>query len=515
MGSRPALALLFVLLYGVLCAAVWWRHRRLQRAAAAQAAALLPTADAGPPVLVLHASQTGQAEALAWHTGKFLHLAGMPVRVAPLGTVSAQDLQSSRHLLVIASTYGEGDAPDSAAPFARDLMGRPGGLDLRHLKMGVMALGDATYAHYCGFGRAVDAWLLQCGAQPLFDRIEVDREDPAAVALWQQRLSHVAGTADLPETSDWSGPAFEPWRLIERRHLNPGSQGGPVFHLALVPPPGQPLPTWEAGDLVQVLPVSLLPSAAAATVVTNATNAATASASASSSADEPVADPERTRPREYTIASLPGCGRIELLVRQTRRDDGQLGQASGLLTEGLPLDGELSLRVRAHPSFRIGDNHQRPLILIGNGTGLAGLRAHLQARALARALAMRDDRVPSREGEPQPASPPAAAWLVFGERQSAHDALYRDEIDSWLRDGVLRHADLAFSRDQAERLHVQHLLARHAQRLREWVADDAAIYVCGSLQGMAGAVDDVLREVLGEPVVDALLQQGRYRRDVY
>lgn len=501
MGSRPALALLFVLVYLMLCAAVWWRHRRLQHAAAAQAAALLPTADAGPPVLVLHASQTGQAEALAWRTGKFLHLAGMPVRVAALGQVSARDLESSRHLLVIASTYGEGDAPDSAAPFARDLMGRAGGLDLRHLQIGVMALGDATYAHYCGFGRAVDAWLLQCGAQPLFDRIDVDRGDPAALALWQQRLSHVAGTADLPEASDWSGPAFEAWRLIERRHLNPGSQGGPVFHLALMPPAGQPLPSWEAGDLVQVLPVqpTTQPTPQSATQPTT----------------QPLADPDRTRPREYTIASLPGCGRIELLVRQTRRDDGQLGQASGLLTELLPVGGELALRVRAHPSFRIGDNHQRPLILIGNGTGLAGLRAHLQARSLARALAMRDAATPSRDADAQPASPPAAAWLVFGERQSAHDALYRDEIDTWLRDGVLRHADLAFSRDQAERVHVQHLLARHAQRLREWVADDAAIYVCGSLQGMAGAVDAVLREVLGEHAVDTLLQQGRYRRDVY
>lgn len=489
MGSRPALALLFILLYLLLCAAVWWRHRRLQRAAAAQAAALLPTADAGPPVLVLHASQTGQAEALAWRTGKFLHLAGMPVRVAALGQVTARDLESSRHLLVIASTYGEGDAPDSAAPFARDVMARAGGLDLRHLQTGVLALGDATYAHYCGFGRAVDAWLLQCGAQPLFERIDVDREDPAALALWQQRLSHVAGTADLPEISDWSGPAFEPWRLIERRHLNPGSQGGPVFHLALMPPAGQPLPSWEAGDLVQVLPV---PPAA-----------------------QPPADPELSRPREYTIASLPGCGRIELLVRQTRRVDGQLGQASGLLTQSLPMEGELALRVRAHPSFRIGDNHQRPLILIGNGTGLAGLRAHLQARAQARTLAMREASFLSSQADAQPSSPPAAAWLVFGERQSAHDALYREEIDLWLRDGVLRHADLAFSRDQAERLHVQHLLARHAQRLRAWVADDAAIYVCGSLQGMAGAVDAVLREVLGERAVDTLLQQGRYRRDVY
>ncbi|MBB3196120.1 sulfite reductase subunit alpha [Roseateles terrae] len=496
MASRLALALLLVLLYLILCAAVAWRHRRLQRAAAAEAAALLPTADAGPPVLVLHASQTGQAESLAWRTGKFLHLAGMPVRVCALGQVSEQDLRASRHALIIASTYGEGDPPDSAAPFVRDVMSQTPGLDLRHLQVGVMALGDQTYAHFCGFGRAVHAWLLQCGAQPLFDRIDVDREDPAGFAQWQQRLSHVAGTADLPETTDWSGPAFEPWQLVERRHLNPGSLGGPVFHLALMPPAGQPLPSWEAGDLVQVLPASVMAedsTGGADVAIAAATSVADADANANANANaNDVAG--RTRPREYTIASLPQCGRVELLVRQTRREDGRLGQASGLLTEQLPLNGEIALRVRAHPSFRIGDNHQRPLILIGNGTGLAGLRAHLQARAAA-------------------ASPPA--WLVFGERQSAHDAHYRDEIAAWQRSGLLRHTDLAFSRDQAERLHVQHLLAQQSERLRQWVADDAAIYVCGSLQGMAGAVDAVLREALGDARVDQLLQQGRYRRDVY
>ncbi|WAC74323.1 sulfite reductase flavoprotein subunit alpha [Roseateles sp. SL47] len=504
MWSRPALALLFVLLYLILCAAVWWRHRRLQRAAEAEAAALLPAAEAGPPVLVLHASQTGQAEALAWQTGKFLHLAGMPVRVCALGQVSRQDLLDARHALVIASTYGEGDAPDSAAPFARDLMAAETPLDLQHLQVGVMALGDRTYAHYCGFGRAVAAWLMSCGAQPLFERIEVDREDPAAIALWQQRLSHVAGTADLPDFSEAAGPVFQTWRLVERRHLNPGSQGGPVFHLSLLPPEGVPLPSWEAGDLVQVLPVvpSLVPPLVHS--LTASEDPAHASPRPGTGAENPdvgddegddPADTDRTRPREYTIASLSRSGRVELMVRQTRRDDGRLGRASGLLTDHLPIGGHVSLRLRPHPSFRIGDNHDRPLILIGNGTGLAGLRAHLQARA---------ERRPS-----------AGAWLLFGERQSAHDAHYREEIQAWLQTGVLQHVDLAFSRDQPERIHVQHLLAQQPQRLRSWVADGAALYVCGSLQGMAGAVDAVLRDALGDPQMDALIQQGRYRRDVY
>ncbi|OWQ88625.1 oxidoreductase [Roseateles aquatilis] len=452
-----------------MCAAVWWRHRRRLNQAAAACAALLPAADAGPPVLVLHASQTGQAEEIAWQTAKVLHLAGMPVRVAALGEIGRDELLAARHALFIASTHGEGDAPDSAAPFARDLMAAADAPDLSALEVGVMALGDATYSHFCGFGRALDAWLHERGAQPLFDRIDVDRADPQSLAQWRQRLSHLAGTADLAE---WDAPVFTPWRLTARRHLNPGSQGGPVFHLELTPADGTPLPAWEAGDLVQIR-IAL----------------------------DSAGDDAR-RPREYTIASLPSDGRVALMVRRTAREDGTPGLASGLLTEQLPLDGTVALRLRPHASFRIGANSDRRLILIGNGTGLAGLRAHLKARA---ASASRLASSPSV----------APAWLLFGERQSAHDAHCRDEIEGWQRDGLIAHADWAFSRDQSERLHVQHLLARHAQRLREWIQHGAALYVCGSLQGMAGAVDAVLRETLGEASVDALIQHGRYRRDVY
>ena len=504
--SRPAMALLLIALYLLMCGAVWARQRRRLRQAAEEAAALLPAADAGPPVLVLHASQTGQAEEIAWQTARSLHLAGMPVRVAALGEIDRAALMSARHALFIASTHGEGDAPDSAAAFASDLMaasasasssssaaasdvagadradGRDGAIELSKLQIGVLALGDSTYSHFCGFGRALDAWLRERGAHPMFERIDVDRSDPQALEHWRQRLSHFAGTADLAE---WEAPVFAEWRLSARRHLNPGSQGGPVFHLELVPADGSPLPSWEAGDLVQVEIASM------------------AREAEGRADDVDDADDDAHRPREYTISSLPSDGRVELMVRRTTREDGSPGLASGLLTERLPLDGRVALRLRAHASFRIGANADRPLILIGNGTGLAGLRAHLKARAGAMSAMSTTNAAL------------APAWLLFGERQSAHDAHYRDEIEAWQRDGLIAHADWAFSRDQTERVHVQHLLARHASRLREWIADGAALYVCGSLQGMAGAVDAVLRETLGDAEVDALIRHGRYRRDVY
>jgi len=455
--SRELWAALLLAGYGLLCLACWWRHRRRIALAQADAAALLPAGDAGTPLLVLHASQTGAAEALAWQTARALHLAGLPVRVLPLGQAQPADLTGARQALFIAATCGEGDAPDSAVPFVRDVMRRDD-IDLGALHIAVLALGDATYAQFCGFGRALDAWLLARGAQPLFPRLDADREDAATLAEWRRHLSHVAGSSD---SLSWDEQPFTPWRLIERRMLNPGSAGAPVVHLAFEPIE-PPLPDWQAGDLAQLQ----------------------------------LDDPDDRVPREYTLASLPSDGRLELMVRLLRRDDGSTGRASGWLAQGLGLGGTAALRLRAHSAFRIGDNAARPLILIGNGTGLAGLRAHLKAREHSRSA--------------------APAWLIYGERQSAHDTHYADEIAAWQASGMLAHVDLAFSRDAGDGpRYVQHALAQQRERLAAWVDNDAAIYVCGSLEGMAAGVQALLCEVLGAQHVDALIAQGRYRRDVY
>ena len=134
------------------------------------------------------------------------------------------------------------------------------------------------------------------------------------------------------------------------------------------------------------------------------------------------------------------------------------------------------------------------MILIGNGTGIAGLRAHLKARVSADAR---------------------RNWLLFGERSADRDFFFGDELLAWQAQGFIHRLDLAFSRDQEQRIYVQHKLEQAADPLREWVDEGAAIYVCGSLAGMAPAVDAVLRAVLGGAEVEAMLANGRYRRDVY
>ncbi len=106
-------------------------------------------------------------------------------------------------------------------------------------------------------------------------------------------------------------------------------------------------------------------------------------------------------------------------------------------------------------------------------------------------------------------------WLLFGERNRAHDFLCGEELQGWLDNGQLQRLDLAFSRDQAHKVYVQDRLREAGDEVRAWLAEGAAIYLCGSLQGMASGVDQVLRELLGELAVAELIETGRYRRDVY
>lgn len=465
--EKSLYALATLLCYALLCGAIAWQHRSRQRAAQRRVDALLPATPGMPAWWVAYASQTGQAEELALQTAQALHTAGVPVRLAPLSQISLADLQQADRLLCIASTYGEGDPPDSAVAFARQVMAN-GVATLSHLHVGMLALGDKTYAHFCGFGRALDQWLMDSGAQALFERIDVDKSDGDALQRWRQHLAHLAGTNDLP---DWEAPALQAWRLRARQHLNPGSAGEEAHHLELVPEAGTPLPDWQAGDLVQI--------------------------------EVPTTTGE---PRDYSIASVPQDGAVHLLVRRARRTDGSLGMASGWLTRDAEVDVPVMLRVRAHAGFRIGDNANRPLILIGNGTGLAGLRGHIRGRM---ASAERKAGAGSRPATVAP------MWLLFGERNARCDAHYRDEIDGWVRGGWLSRVDWVFSRDQVERLYVQHALAESAAAVREWVADGAAIYVCGSLEGMASEVNATLQQILGEEALQQLAAEGRYRRDVY
>lgn len=495
--------------YAAFGASIW---HRVRARSGDDAVALHDDADPGSSpgraLLVTYASQTGFAQQVAERTSGTLRGAGMHVQLRALGQVDSELLARSGRALFVVSTTGEGDPPDPALSFVR------GVLDARNslpgLRYAVLALGDRSYRHYCGFGHRLDQYLRQAGATPLFDLVEVDNGDDGALRHWQHHLGVLAGAPELP---DWAPAHYRIWRLIERRELNPGSVGAGAWHLALQSDDATQL-QWQAGDIAEVGPRNAPASVDALLAalrlrfddvvirdgerhalgdLLRRSHLPAADAARGNDAQMLASSLQPLPHREYSIASLPRDGSLHLLVRRMQRPDGTPGLGSAWLCHHVPLGGTVELRIRSNANFH-PPPAARPMILIGNGTGIAGLRAHLKARIAAGAR---------------------RNWLLFGERNAERDFFYREEIEAWCEAGWIERLDLVFSRDGGACRYVQDALRRDPVAVNSWVGDDAVVYVCGSLQGMAPGVDAALRDILGGTRIDAMLAEGAYRRDVY
>jgi sulfite reductase (NADPH) flavoprotein alpha-component len=215
------------------------------------------------------------------------------------------------------------------------------------------------------------------------------------------------------------------------------------------------------------------------------------------------------KPRLYSIASSLRAtpGQVHLcvsVVRASRRRRVRKGVASAFLAERAVGGAPIFANIHVSP-FRLPKSPDVPVIMCGPGTGIAPFRAFLQERAAVGAK--------------------GRTWLFFGEQHEASDFLFRDELLGWLADGTLRRLDTAFSRDQAEKLYVQHRMAENAADLWRWIQDGGHFYVCGDAMRMAKDVDTALRlvamteggldEAQARDWIGALARQGRYQRDIY
>jgi sulfite reductase (NADPH) flavoprotein alpha-component len=431
-------------------------HLRLSLAAATGAALLLsfvwaavkPRRGGSGPIigledLVLYASQTGQSESIAGVTAARLKVGGRKAAAVSARDVTVEALTSCKRLLVVAATAGEGEAPDDALRFEQAVMAQP--LDMSATAFAVLALGDRSHGHFCAFGHRLDAWLQTCGAQVLRPCLEVDDLDPAALSQWQAFLDSLgAGTA-----SEEADTTF--WRLKDRRVLNPDSPAQKLYQVDLVPDGA--LPSWQAGDLAEII----LPDG---------------------------------RRRDYSIASLPLEGVLRLYVRQVVREDGRFGEGSGRLTDGLHAHERIKLRLKSHDGFHTPPG-SGPLLLIGAGSGLAGLRPHILQACAAR----------------------RPCWLIYGERSPATDGALCEEMRAWQADSTLLRLDLAFSAPaNGPGRYVQHFLAE--AEVSAWLGATGSILVCGGLD-MGKGIEAVLRGRMGNDWVETALAAGRYRRDLY
>ncbi|MCU4312702.1 sulfite reductase flavoprotein subunit alpha [Acinetobacter variabilis] len=479
------------------------RKQKKLTLAARQGTTALPLDPNAKPWLITYASQTGVSEQLAWRTATALQEAHQPVSVKALQQLSLADLQQAEQVLFVASTYGTGEAPDLASSFEKKILSAKA--DLSHLNYAVLALGSQEYPDtYCSFGHRIDQWLQQNGAKQLFKTIEVDNANNEHIQQWTNALAHVTQF----ELQDMGiNKTFDQWTLSKRELLNPDSLGAPAFNIELVP---QHEAVWQAGDIAEIQPGNS-PERIRAFMEKYRIAAGTQVPSLKQSIEQALWNRDLTQvdpfdsvdellqqlptlaTREYSIASIPSQQVLRLVVRQQSDAQGQLGLGSGWLTQHTALNSPIALRIRKNESFHlIADN--RPIICIGNGTGIAGLMSLLSAR--------------NRQDYTQ-------NWLIFGERQRAHDFFFEETIQAWLQMGTLKRLDLTFSRDQQEKVYVHHKLREQAEELKLWVAQGAVIYVCGSINSMASDVDQALIEILGESTVDQLRLDGRYRRDVY
>ena len=551
---------------------------------AAQGGQQLPQAVAPPkarqPLTVIYGSESGNAEALALKVKKLSQKHGLDARIYDMADADLSVLAKAKNLMVFVSTWGEGDPPSRAVDFYTALMSDAAPRLDKSLRFAVLALGDTAYAQFCAVGRAIDARLEALGATRAADRIDLDLDFAKKAAEWTEgaltklapaevgvsaTVVHVdfkggaqpfddeepAFTAEHPLEGEiaalinlnGTGSTRETWH-VEIAADAPGFSYAPGDAIGVLPEndPALALELAEAvglgadGGVVQKLRQSfdvttlsrnLIEAYAKLTGRGDVAKLADPKAFAEFAADRQLIDlietyPEKLAPEQlfgllrplpgrlYSVASSPNAhaGEAHLLVGAVRWESHgrkRGGVASTYLADRCRVGDKVRIYVKPNRHFRLPEDSARPIVMIGAGTGVAPYRAFIEERV--------------EQGAK------GKSWLVFGERNYTFDFLYQLEWQEHLASGALSRIDVAFSRDQPEKIYVQQRLWEHRAELLKWIEDGTHIYVCGDEKGMGRDVDVMLARILGEAAqgdeeagrakLKELAKAGRYQRDVY
>ena len=524
-----------------------------------------PAAAAAParraPLTILFATESGNAESLADIARKAASKLGFAARVLDMADATPAQVAAAQNLLVIASTWGEGDPPQRAIDFHAALMAEDAPR-FDGVRYAVLALGDRAYAKFCETGRLFDERFAALGGTRVADRIECDLDYDVAANAWlggtltqlQAGLGEPdAGAAVIHvdfaraplEASAYNRTRPFEAEITERIKLSGSRSTSETWHVE-VSLAGSGI-VYEPGDSLGFLPSNDPALVDAVLMATGLSGDAALRAALSERFDittltrKQVADYARLigdaslaedvafadgrqvidllssaphglsaeqltsllrplPPRYYSVASslktVPDEAHLLVAaVRYETHGRARSGVASVDLADRRNAGERLKVFVKPNLHFRLPTDPQRPIIMIGPGTGVAPFRAFMQER----------DAVGAR----------GKSWLVFGHRHYTHDFLYQLEWQDLLKRGVLSRLDVAFSRDQPEKRYVQHALWDARRDLHAWVQDGAVIYVCGDANAMAKDVHATLQRIVGDQALDALRREGRYLRDVY
>jgi sulfite reductase (NADPH) flavoprotein alpha-component len=548
-------------------------------------AADLHIARARPKVALLWASQTGNVESLIDRYATRLMEAGFEMRTACMADFPVETLGKSDYVLLMSSTFGDGDAPDNGRDFWAALSA-PAAPRIEGVRYAVLGLGDRNFDDFCAHARHLDARMHALGATRVAERVDCDIEFAADADGWLARVVASIAADDAARHAEPPGGAARtlpglaptktrpaPARLLSNRRLNREGATKETRHVAFsIEDTGI---EYESGDAFGVWPVNcpeLVDELVAlaglqadapvrvegvgevrvaealarhyeiarpspdtlALIASRARHGALRELLVDErkpdlkkwlwgqqladvlhefpvplSAQELVGTLRRLQPRLYSIASSPNAhrGEVHLTVSTVRYSNGRRwrkGVASTFLADRA-LDADVPVFVQRSPHFRPPRAGDTPIVMIGPGTGIAPFRGFLHERR-ARGDTGRN-------------------WLFFGERHADTDFYYRDELDDMRASGLLTRLDLAFSRDQGDKVYVQDRMREHGAQLWAWLQDGAHLYVCGDASRMAKDVDAALKSIaaqhgaMGADEADAyvsgLARERRYLRDVY
>ncbi|EAQ2107225.1 sulfite reductase flavoprotein subunit alpha [Salmonella enterica subsp. arizonae] len=538
-----------------------------------------------PGITLISASQTGNARRVAEALRDDLLAVNLNVNLVNAGDYKFKQIACEKLLVVVTSTQGEGEPPEEAVALHKFLFSKKAPR-LNNTAFAVFSLGDTSYEFFCQAGKDFDNKLAELGGERLLDRVDADVEYQTVAAQWRARIvdalksrtpvttpvpSVVSGAVNEIHTSPYTKEAPLRASLSVNQKITGRNSEKDVRHIeidlgdsGLCYQPGDALGVWYQNDpalvkeIVELLwlkgdePVAvdgkLLPLTEALqwhfelTVNTAGIveNYATLTRSEfllplvgdkaqlqHYAAATPIADMLRFSPSQLDADALVGLLRpltprlysiassqaeveneVHLTVGVVRYDiegRARAGGASSFLADRVDDEGEVRVFIEHNENFRLPTNPETPIIMIGSGTGIAPFRAFIQQRAA--------DEASGKN------------WLFFGNPHFTEDFLYQVEWQRYVKEGLLSRIDLAWSRDQKEKIYVQDKLRERGAELWRWINDGAHIYVCGDANRMAKDVEQALLEVIAEfggmdlesadEYLSELRVARRYQRDVY
>lgn len=534
-------------------------------------------------VTILFGSQTGNAQNLAKKAGKTLEERGFQVTVSAMSDFKPNNLKKVKNLLIVVSTHGEGDPPDNALTFHEFIHGKRAP-KLEDFRFSVLALGDSSYEFFCQTGKDFDKRLEELGGTRITPRVDCDLDFEEPAAEWAEAvlagLSEGESSSPSPAAVSASAPAesvysrSNPFRaeVLENINLNGRGSNKETRHLeislegsGLTYQPGDSLGvypendpelvdlllaemSWDPEEAVRVKEETVtLKEALTAhfeiTVLTKPLVEKAAKLSGNedlqqlvsdsnqlktymdgrdlidlvrdfkplnSSAQEFVSILRKMPARLYSISSSfeANPDEVHLTIGAVRYDAHgreRKGVCSILCADRLQPGDTLPVFIQHNENFKLPENPDTPIIMVGPGTGIAPFRSFMQQR-----------EENGAEGK---------SWLFFGDQHFVTDFLYQTEWQKWLKDGVLSKLDVAFSRDDDEKVYVQHRMQENSRELFQWLEQGAAVYICGDEKNMAHDVHNTLIDIIekeggmsreqAEEYLADMQKNKRYQRDVY